>query len=337
MLFTNKDENSVTKGQSEKSTQKQTESREHIEQVEYKKSEKQENITMQPTQPTQPTQLIKPIQQTQQTQLIKPIKSIQPTQPTQPTQQIQSIQPIDSIINNNINVKFDKETTSFIFYTLSFTIGSFTCKEFLKYIFTSMSSPEVFLGEVTITNIAEKIIKHYVCNIEPDNNFNIINFRNHLISPFTGDLQLLFTLYKHISLFEKNLLNNELQKLNIIEKNKIKTLFLYINCSFLTHILKIISLVCSNNIKIEIREELEKYSKNAIVKLYSILEFLYEAEIKKNNEFISEYVKIEKERNSVLLKLNKMEEYMMVNQLNILKGGDDSSDNNDNDISHLRI
>jgi hypothetical protein len=204
-----------------------------------------------------------------------------------------------------------------MFYKDNITIGGFDCNEFLKFI---------------ISSIPNDLIKEYVCNVKYDNkNCHIeINFVNYQNSPFTGDINLLTILYKQIELFEKNSMDLELQKHDPSQKEKIKRLFYMINCSLLTHILKIISIV-SDMIKNEnnssLKNQLLKYSKYAVLKLQYINNLIVSNEINKTNILYKEIEELRQERNEIIEKFHNMERYMIANQLDIMNECESTNSN----------
>lgn len=244
--------------------------------------------------------------------------------------------------STGITVKYHKKSGRFAFYNGEVPLGSFNGIEFIKYVVSPLISKS---GNGTIggggnfmidTDMSSfELIKKYVCTTEPyalnhasdgDVNtepFNIIIFVSHLESPFTGDLKMLFSLYKQIEIFEKNRLDIELEKIEFYHRVVVKKAFVKINYAFLTHILKIISMVSEiikSDQNISLNKQLMKYSKFSILKLLDIFREAYQEEVNKNKALQEGGYRIKEERNNLMQKLDNIEKYMMAQQLNIMKG-----------------
>ena len=261
-----------------------------------------------------------------------------------------SINMMNKISDNTIILEYNHVSERFLFYDSNKSfLGSFTCNELIKYI-VSKAVPH-FMQSTNSTSSTE-IIEKFICIIDP--NTSEINIIDHLTSPFTGNIEMLIKLYKHIEKFEKEELANELLMLDANNKNKANNLFTNLVYTLLNHILKIITILSdvmksnrtlTGNDKLVI-DKFTKYSVAIVYKISSILKDRTDNKIKYIDELLEKKNKINNIRDSLedrvlVLEQNVIRQNELIDNLsnNRQYGGDNyssqsMSDNQESSISN---
>jgi hypothetical protein len=206
----------------------------------------------------------------------------------------------------------DKQT--FTFRKDSINIGSFSIKQFVKYIFEKIDSE--ILDDVSMLG-SNELIEKYIgyTTTEPEYNFNFISY---LDSPLMSNMDFLMRMTYFLNQYEKydEILNTSDRKL----------VFLNVFYDFLNHSLLIISLLTDKYEKTDrkVKDSLIKYSTNIINKLsivnkkimdinqqnndklFSVIKDLFDSELKFNDELYSIRQNITKQDSQIELIMNSL-------------------------------
>lgn len=229
--------------------------------------------------------------------------------------------------DSSVILRYDRGKGGFMFYTYDrIPLGGFGGKEYIKYVVGHFV--DGFLKDVDSLS-SKEVIERYLCVVDKSESLGLdcIKFKSYQDSPFTGDIEMMFKLYKMIENFEKNRLEEELYNVSDDIKDKIREIFVCINYSFLNHILKIIAIISdvikgSDNKKLN--DKMLRFGTVAMHKLTLILERDIDRKIKMSEKYDRDIKQNEEEREIVLAKLSDLEKMVLSENLALAlsKGGD---------------
>jgi len=227
---------------------------------------------------------------------------------------------------NNINIEVVRPDTSqiivehqiitdtglckFIFYDKQKRlIGSFSSVQLIKYITSIFDNS--FMQHTDMGN-SVPLIETYVCTINQKSyNFEL---KNHMQSPFMGNIEMILKMYSSINLFEKKHLIDEINMCKIDTKSKTKILNIIRQVSYdiLNHLLKIINnisdVIKNDKTKTALKNKLLSYSVVITNKITSYVKEEMDYQISKYSDMQNDMMRIGTIRIKMDKKVNELSE-----------------------------
>lgn len=224
-------------------------------------------------------------------------------------------------LNASLLVKYDNATNKFtLFNKQNNLLGSITAVHIIKYITNHLS--ENFLQNYD-TGISTSLINEYICEVSYENGKLKVNLKNHINSPFMGNIEMVMKLYTGIQKFIDEQLAIELNNIEISDKIK-KSIVSTLNqliYALLTHMLKLISSISeaikNDPTKKELKNTLLKYSIGIVYKLSNLSKNDVLNRKNKINKIKEEFGKLAVIRNTFDKKLNQLTEMVEQNRKQI--------------------
>lgn len=223
------------------------------------------------------------------------------------------------ISNDNILVKYDSKLKKFKFKNNNnVLIGSFSVEDIFKYISGCYDLKGEFLSFIPDKS---NIINKFICTVKFNNKIHYakLTLLDYSRSEFMGDIEMLMILNKDIDYFFKNVLNNELEKVEKQYREDIRDIIEKFNILIIHYTIKLISQVKSNDKFL--KGELVNYSIGLTYRLTNLINNKITSLEEKQTKLISLV------ENSTLLKNN------LDNRINNLNLEDDSIQNTSNTTS----
>jgi hypothetical protein len=227
--------------------------------------------------------------------------------------------PINNIINvsnaqdkDTIILEYNYKDKRFLFHDKNKSfLGSFTGNEFIKYVVVSMVP--LFMTD-TYCKSSQDIIEKYICTVNSSKSTIEINIKNHLESPFTGQVEMLIKLYKQIEDFEINQLKDELNLLSKTDKILAEKTFMNLVYCLLNHTLKIIAIL-SDIIKTEnndhMKTKLLKYSVAIMYKISSVTRNEIDKRIENIDDLLNEKIRLDAIKDTFIEKVLVLEQNIL--------------------------
>lgn len=226
-------------------------------------------------------------------------------------------------LKDKLIVKYKNDNFSIYDYK-NILIGSFNCQHIIKYISLKMS--DNFLTHVDMS-LAYDIIYKFISDITIDKSTGKINItiRPYTESPLTGSIEFLINLNNCLYNYDKDILENELVKLESLKLRKqIRLIIKHFIYTLLTHTLKVISSISDeikdDHSKKELKNQLLKYSSTISYRISIFVKNYLDLHIHDLSELNENLLKLQNVRSIMTDKLNKLSKnfYEQYSQL----GGD---------------
>lgn len=220
-----------------------------------------------------------------------------------------------NIDNKSLIVEYDYNQCKFTLYGQNKNlIGGFSCTQLIKYLSTTITPN--FLSNIDIgTSFA--IIETYICKIVNNSGMLTINLKNHIESPFMGNIDMIIKLYRGLHKFEISQLSFEIDNMlkrkqeDIRLKKKILGIIKQFIYLLLNHSLKLIvtiSDMTKNDItKKELNDSLLKYSVAIVYRLSSFMKDEVENKISEYKNLQNDIVRVANIKMEMYKKISALE------------------------------
>ena len=153
------------------------------------------------------------------------------------------------------------------------------------------------------------VIDKYICDIHPKNldTLDILTFKSCAESPLTGDIKMIFKLYKQIENYNKTFSH---------ENSRESKVLLGISSSFLNHILRVIATlsdITKGQESNPLNDDLMRYSNMALHRLLSINKSYIDKKVRENTKIKSKIQKLEEDKTKLSDKVNEIQNFILKN------------------------
>ena len=187
-------------------------------------------------------------------------------------------------------------------------LGGFNGTEFVDYVFNKVLGPSK-IGAVEQLN--SYVIEKYVCDVDPSklDTLDILKFKECADSPFTGDIKMVFKLYKQIENYGRGI--------DFSRDNQAKSkVFLGISSSFLNHILKVIATlsdITRNEGNDTLNNDLMRYSNLALHRLLTIHKTYIDKKVTENQKIKKKITTLENDKQKLSRKVDEVQDFILKN------------------------
>jgi len=208
---------------------------------------------------------------------------------------------------NSIIVETNTQLKKFIFFDrLRNYLGSFTVHEFIRCL--TINIDPLFLSGIEC-DTSRPVIEKFIAKIKTDDQTKkqSLILLNYLESPFMGNVELLIKFYSYINEFEQNQYENELSKIQLDNRPKIKSVIDNMIYVLLNHILKIIGAISSKLQNNKNKDSLLNYSVAIVYRLSKYVHNEIDRGMTSINDLKSNLAKIESTKNELNTRLDAIQ------------------------------